>query len=133
MGTEIERLSVLIEANTKSYERSMQRLERKTSKAMNASARSVKRLNAGMGRLTTGAKRFAAVAAVAFITRDVKRYADVWTEAGNKMRAAGEIAGRSGRSLSAINALANQSRSGLEDTVDLYAKLLRSTKAVAES
>ncbi len=133
MATDIERLSVLIEANTKSYERAMLRLERKTSRAMKASSRSVKKLDKRIGGLTKTARRFATIAVAGFAVRKLQRYADTWKEAGNKMRAATAIAGRAGRSLSEINLLANESRSSLEETADLYAKLLRSTVGVAKS
>ncbi|RMF11090.1 MAG: hypothetical protein D6773_00330, partial [Alphaproteobacteria bacterium] len=39
MATELERLHVLIEANTRSYERAMRRLEQKTDRAVRASRR----------------------------------------------------------------------------------------------
>lgn len=66
-------------------------------------------------------------------TREIARYADAWTEAGNKIRAAGEIAGREGRSIQELNDIATKTRSGLTETVDLYSKLLLATSKVAKS
>jgi tape measure domain-containing protein len=66
-------------------------------------------------------------------TREITRYADAWTEAGNKIRAASEIAERQGRSTEQLNDIATRTRTGLIETVDLYAKLLRSTANVAKS
>lgn len=66
-------------------------------------------------------------------TREVMQYADAWTIAGNKLAAAGEVAGMQARSLNDLNEIANSTRSGITETADLYAKLLRSTKGVAQS
>lgn len=66
-------------------------------------------------------------------TREVMQYADAWTVAGNKLAAAGEVAGMQARSLVDLNEIANSTRSGIAETADLYAKLLRSTKGVAQS
>ena len=74
----------------------------------------------------------AAVGAAAS-TREVIAYADAWTTAKNKLAAAGQSSGRQARSLEELNALANETRSGIGETVDLYAKLLRSTAKVAKS
>lgn len=65
--------------------------------------------------------------------REIRQYADAWTEASNKIAAAEEIAGRHARSLSGVNEIAERTRTSLADTADLYAKLLRSTSDVAES
>ena len=48
-ANQVERLAVLIEANTKSYERAMQRMAAKTSGAVNKSTKSIQRLD---GKLT---------------------------------------------------------------------------------
>ncbi len=66
-------------------------------------------------------------------TREVMQYADAWTVAGNKLAAASEVAGMQARGLKELNEIANETRSGISETADLYAKLLRSTKGVAES
>ena len=63
----------------------------------------------------------------------IKDYADAWTEAGNELRAASEIAGVQTRSLEELNNLAADTRSGLTETVDLYSKLVRSASGVAKS
>ncbi len=51
MAVEIERLAILIEANTKSYENAMKRLEEKTARALNASTKSTQTLNKAFGSL----------------------------------------------------------------------------------
>lgn len=66
-------------------------------------------------------------------TKELINYADTWTRLGNEIAAASQVAGRQSRSLEELNVLANQSRSGISETVNLYARLLRSTKGVAQS
>ncbi|MFC0245826.1 tape measure protein [Falsochrobactrum ovis] len=66
-------------------------------------------------------------------TREIAKFADEWTVAGNKIAAASVVAGRQARTLSELNEIARATRSGLSETADLYAKLLRSTADVAKS
>lgn len=65
--------------------------------------------------------------------REVARYADSWTEAGNKIAAAGSVVGMAGRSLEDVRKIADDSRAGFNDTVQLYSRLLRSAGDVANS
>src|SRR4051794_22994321 len=57
MADTLERLTVLIEANTASYERSMKKLQQTTSAAINQSAGSFKALDAPMRQLKDNAAR----------------------------------------------------------------------------
>lgn len=59
-ASDVERLAVLIEANTKQYERSMKRLEQKTDRAIKASRRSIDGMSVSFGKLAGMAKTFAA-------------------------------------------------------------------------
>lgn len=68
-----------------------------------------------------------------FSAKEIMDYADAWTAAGNKIAAAAQISGRSARSLEDVNKIATETRTDLAGTVDLYARLLRSTKDVATS
>jgi len=80
---------------------------------------------------------FARTAAIslggALSTRTIYDYANAWVEAGNKLRAAGEISGIQTRSIQRLNEIATKTRSGLVETVDLYAKLIRTGSGVARS
>ena len=64
MATDLERLTVLIEANTRSYERSMLRMQQQTDKAIRGASRSIggldKSLAAASRSATTFAKAFGA-------------------------------------------------------------------------
>lgn len=66
-------------------------------------------------------------------TREVMQYADAWTEAGNKIAAAGSVVGMAGRNLEGIRQIADDSRAAFGDTVNLYSRLLRSAGDVASS
>jgi hypothetical protein len=63
---DVARLAVLIEANTKSYENAMIRLEKKTGKAMRASSKSVRTLDNRMKVLQAGAIKTASTFARVF-------------------------------------------------------------------
>lgn len=82
--------------------------------------------NLGVGSIIGGVGGY-------FTAKEVQEYADAWTSAGNKIRAAAEISGMQVRSLQELNVMANSTRSSLEGTVDLYAKLVRSSQGVAAS
>ena len=63
--------------------------------------------------------------------REVIRFADAWAVAGNKIAAAGQVAGIVPRSLDELKDSANSTRTSIESYVDLYARLLRSSTEVA--
>lgn len=137
MATDLDRLVVQLSADLKGYERAMTR----ASGIMNKQAREIERRAATMdqrlGAIGQNAARslltpLAGIGA-ALSVREVTRYADAWTQAGNMLAAASEISGKQARSLEELNVLANETRSGISETVDLYAKLLRSTAGVAKS
>lgn len=137
MPTDIERLVVRIEATQRQFEkqlknanrtanRSAQSIEKrfnKMNKSVSASSalagRSINRLLLGVG--------------TALSVREVTNYADAWTSAGNKIRAASQITNVQTRSLSDLNNIATETRSGLEETVDLYARLLRSAAPLGKT
>jgi len=109
------------------------RMERSFVQSNRKSAQSFQRVDRAIERTGSNVTRLGSVLAGAFSVREIQRYGDEWTVAENKIAAASEVAGRSARSLSAITDIADETRSGIAETADLYAKLLRSTKDVAES
>lgn len=139
MPTDMERMIVALEARTKAFENALI----KSNKVAQTQLRSIerqfaqtnKKISKGLdfGGLSSGVRGGAAGFASAFAVDRIKDYADAWTVAGNKIAAASSVAGRAGRSLSDINKIATDTRSGITETADLYAKLLRATKDVAKS
>lgn len=137
MATDLERLVVQLSADIKGYEREM----RKAIGVTNTQARAIERRYTQMGqnldRIGSSAAR-SLIAPLAGIlagasAREVARYADTWTTAGNKIKAAAEFAGTAARPLEGINDIATATRGGFEETATLYSRLLRSTAGVAES
>lgn len=89
--------------------------------------------NTSVNKLDQSLKRIASVTAGYLGVRELQRYADAWTSIGNQLAAASQISGMQARSLQDLNKLANESRSGIEATANLYARLMRSTAGVAKS
>lgn len=137
MATDLEKLVVQLSADIKGYERAMRQAQgvtNKQAKAIEGRFRQMSRNMDGIGK--NAANRIIAPLAgisAALSVREVARYADAWTVAGNKIASAAQISGTQARSLEELNQLANETRSGLTETTDLYAKLLRSTAGVAKS
>lgn len=137
MATDLERLVVQLSADIKQYERGMQQAMGVTNRQARAIENRWRQANSSLDNIGRDMARsivtpLAGVGA-AIGTRQIMSYADAWTRAGNLIAAAGQVAGMSGRSLEGINQIANNTRSGFEETADLYAKLLRSSSGVAES
>ncbi|MGX9144976.1 tape measure protein [Mesorhizobium sp. 128a] len=147
MATDLERLVVSLEAQTTKFEKALSKANQTAKKQLTDIQRQFtdtnKKLDEGLsfGKLSFGGlsegidglKAGAAGFAGAFAVDKIKEYADAWTEAGNKIAASSVVSGRSARSLDAINQIATDTRSGLTETVDLYAKLLRATAGVAKN
>lgn len=137
MATDMERLIVSLEARTKAFENQLKKANATAQKQLRGVEQQFDRTNKKLSRgLTFGGGamgRYAGAAGAALAARQIQQYADAWTEAGNKIAAASQISGRQARGLGELNDIADKTRSGLTETVDLYAKLLRSTKDVAKS
>lgn len=137
MATDLETLQVSLSANLKSYENAMNR----ASGIMNKQAREIERRGATMQKRLDGIGKSAANSLIAPLSgigaalgvREIAAYADAWTTAGNKIRAASASTGVQVRSLDDLKAGANAARTDLESYVDLYAKLIRNASGVAKS
>lgn len=145
MATDLERLVVQLSADVKGYERAMNKAIGTTQKraseierrfaAMNSK---VERSFAGMGSrisssLDSALRSTVALAGTALGVSEIVKYADAWTEAGNKIGAAATSAGVQARSLNQLKDGANGARTAFGDYVDLYARLIRSASGVAQS
>jgi tape measure domain-containing protein len=141
MASDIEQLVLSISADTRQIQRALKRLEGDVSNSTRNVERQFDklggRINASFSRIGAGLRRelMASVGGLGAIlsAREIAQYADAWTEAGNKIRAAAEIAGVSTRSLNMLKDSANAARADLESYADLYAKLIRSASGVAKS
>jgi tape measure domain-containing protein len=133
IGISLQRLTQQLARAEGRLTKTAKKWERDFQKANTKAGASFKSVDRGIDRTSQSLSRLRNVLAGALSVREVQRFADTWTVAGNKVAAASEVAGRSGRSLSELNDIATETRSGITETVDLYAKLLRATKGVAES
>jgi len=137
MATDLEKLVVQLSADIKQYQRGMQDamgVTNKQARAIEARWRQANKNLDGIGRgMAQSLVAPLAGIGAAIGTREIMSYADAWTRAGNLVAAAGQVAGRSGRSLEGINQIAQDTRAGFSETAELYARILRSTAGVAES
>ncbi len=134
MATDLERLVVQLSADIKGYERALARAQgatfRQARAIENRFAKMNSNINASFRNVLSGS-----VAGIGGVlgTREIGQYADAWTEAGNKIRAAATSAGVQARSLTQLKDGANEARTAFGDYVDLYARLIRSASGVAQS
>ncbi len=134
MATDLERLVVQLSADIKGYERALARAQgatfRQARAIENRFAKMNSNINASFRNMLSGS-----VAGIGGVlgTREIVQYADAWTEAGNKIRAATTSAGVQARSLTQLKDGANEARTAFGDYVDLYARLIRSASGVAKS
>ncbi len=145
MATDLERLVVQLSADVKGYERALNKAMGTTQKRANDIERrfaamnsKVERSFAGMGNrisssLDGALKSTVALGGTVLGVSEVVKYADAWTEAGNKIGAAATSAGVQARSLNELKDGANGARTAFGDYVDLYARLIRSASGVAQS
>ncbi|MGV6872557.1 tape measure protein [Pseudochelatococcus sp. B33] len=146
--TDIETLTISLEARISSYERSLKKAQETTNRHLKAIEDRATKAGGGISKgltnslkeaeqqaATSGAAISAALsrglkgAGAAVITNEIRKMADAWQEATNKIRAAGA----SGTSLDQIVDIAQRSRAELAPTVDLYARLTRSAADLGAS
>lgn len=113
--------------------RTAKNIEKKFEQSNQRAAATFKKIDDASGRTSINIGKMGGALAAAFSLSELQRYADGWTSAGNKIAAAASSTGGAARSLSAINDIADDSRSSLSATADLYSKLLRSTAAFGAS
>lgn len=137
MATDLEKLVVQLSADIKGYEKALARANGVTNKQFNAIERRARQLNTNLNNIGRNAAQslIAPLSGIgaALGVREIIAYADAWTEAGNKIKAAATSAGVQVRSLDSLKDGANNARTALGDYVDLYARLIRSASGVAKS
>lgn len=146
-ATDLERLVVQLSADVRGYQKSLDRAVAATNQSAGKIERRFNNMNRNISSKfkTLGAGGIGGIGGLGSIkstlaglglalgARQIQQYADSWTEARNKIAAAGQVAGRSGRSLEEINDIAQRSRTGFSETVSLYSRLLQTTANVAKS
>jgi len=127
---QFEKLVVQLSADLRSYQNGM----RQAVGITNARAREIenryKQMSSSISRAISTPL---AAAGAALSTREIIRYADAWTQAGNMIGAAAQSAGVQTRSLEDLRRGADGARTSLETYADLYARMIRSASGVAKS
>ena len=120
---DFERLVVSLSADLKSYENGM----KKAVGVTNARAREIeKRYRQMSASISDAVSAPLAGIGAALSVREITRYADAWTQAGNLIASAGQAAGVQVRSLENLRKGADDARTSIETYASLYASLIRS-------
>lgn len=134
MATDLQRLIVSLEARTKQFENALNKAVGISNKRASAIESRFARMNSKVtSSFSNTLRNSVSGLAAALGVREIINYADAWTVAGDKIKAAAQIAGVQTRSLNELKNGANDARADLETYVDLYAKLIRSASSVAKS
>ena len=137
MATETEGLVVALEARITQFEKAFARASRTADSQFSAVERrarqSADRLESLMGSTALGVNRALGAIGAGIGFDQIRRFADAWVEAGNKVKAAATATGVQVRSLTELKAGANDARTSLEAYVDLYARLTRASAGVAKN
>lgn len=144
MADDNTKLLIIIEAQNRKLQNQLTRsnkmidnFARKTEKRfelMNKqNAASFTNLNRQIKGSMGGLRSAIAPLTAALSVREIINYSDAWTEAGNKIAAASQISGLQARSLDELKEGANGARASLEQYVDLYSRLLRTSGMVGAS
>jgi tape measure domain-containing protein len=130
--TDLERLVVELSADVRSYARTMeravadnQRRTREIERQFNDMNRNATRAADSMAR---NIRRALAAAGVGIIGREALKAADSWSRYENLVSAAGIAQGNLNDAMNTNVDIAKRSRSELGATVELYARILRSTE-----
>lgn len=85
------------------------------------------------GGFATGIKGIGGIIAGALGTREIMRFADSWTVAGNKIAAAAQVSGIMAKSLGELSNAAIAARSDFDAYIEIYSRLLRQGNQVKGS
>lgn len=145
MAEEIERLLVRVEANAVAFENQIKKINRalyggqaEVRKTLNqikrdtvaAAPQLFKPIGDSFKREMAG---LAVALAATFSTQQIVQYADAWTAAGNKLAAAGVASGDLAERQEELVRIANDSRTGAQETIALYSRLTIATQEMGAS
>lgn len=120
MADDFERLAVLIEANTKSYENAMKKLQSQTERAIRGSKKSVDSLDARLKALSGTVARVAGVFGVAFGARAIAGFIAGQVKAAEATGDLAEKLGISAEALQELTFVADQSGTSQESLVTAF-------------
>lgn len=133
MADEFAKLAILIEANTKSYERAMVRLQQQTDQAIRKAGSSVDSLDSKLGNLSVTAANFAKGFAIGAISAGVAVLAKMATSAIASAAAIGDLADKTGISIAAIQELQYAGAAANVSFDDLSGGIVKFTRNLAQA
>ncbi|MBL4761720.1 MAG: tape measure protein [Gammaproteobacteria bacterium] len=137
MAVDVERLVLMLSLQQNKFEKDLKKANRAAARSTLGIESNFLKMNQRVAKsnslMVNKVRRGLGAVGLGLGTREVTRYADAWTQAGNKVAAASEVAQLQGRSLKELNKLADENRAGIAETVDLYSRLLRSSKGIVTS
>lgn len=142
MADDNTKLIIVLEAQSKKLQNSLVQVnrqidrfaaqtERRFEQMQRKNAASFERLNSSVRGSLGGLQSLLGPVIGTLGVREIIRFSDAWTEAGNKIAAAAQVSGQQARSLDELKNSANGARQEFGDYVDLYARLLRVSPNVA--
>lgn len=137
MATDTERLVLQLSADMRSFQREMLRAAGEADRAANRIERRFQQQNQ---RVVRGFQDFGnqvrtvlATIGVGLVVRDVVELGDTWTRVGNALAFAGVEADQLATIQQTVADIASRTRSDLEATADLFARMLRSSEDLGAS
>lgn len=129
---DLERLVVELSADLQKYVRAMDRAQQVTDRRTAAIEKQFETMNRNIGRssdrMARDLRRAIAAAGVGIIAREAAQAADSWTRYENLVRAAGIAQNQTNAVMDQNVGIARRSRSELGSTIELYSRILRSTR-----
>lgn len=141
MATDVERLQVTLEASATKFERALAKAHGEANKRLKGIEKQFEDSNSRIARLmgstssivSSGMARIGGLAGAYLSTDAIRKYADEWQSAVNKIAAANLSRQGSGDRASQLTDIAIRSNSDLGATADLYSGLTRSTRDLGAS
>ena len=133
MATDLERLTVLIEANTRSYERSMLRLQQQTDKAIRGASKSIGTLDNSLKKVTRTARTMGAALGVSVGVGAFKQLASSIADTVHEADDLVDLADKLGITTDALQELQYQAKQNGSSTEDLNAALDQFSKRVGQA
>lgn len=125
MATDIEALSVVLDVQAKRFENAM----RRQSAQFDRITKSIEFRATAMEDAVGGSfDKLAKIVGGAAVLNELKKLADTWQEATNKIKSAGVGEAMAGAVSNEIADIAQRSRTGFAEVADLYARLTRTGK-----
>ncbi|MFG1247613.1 tape measure protein [Xanthobacter flavus] len=134
MATELERLTVQLEAQTAKFEKALARAEGRSAATAKKVERTFAQMQGNIGRSFSGVGGQAlGVLGVGLGVREVIQYADAWTKANNSLKVAGLSGAAVKDTLDALYAAAQRQGVPLEALTTLYGRAAQAQKELGAS